>query len=309
MTDTATRLLLVDKPAGPTSHDIVQAARRALKERRIGHTGTLDPNATGLLLLCVGKATRLQQFLLGWEKTYAGEIRLGFATTTYDTEGTPTAPEAPVPALDEVVLADLVQRFSGELDQLPPSYSAKKTAGKKFYELARAGEHVPLEPKRVTVHSMRLWPIGTDRLGFEVSCSSGTYVRSLAHDIGQVLGCGGHLASLRRLHIGPYRVENAVTAEALANRPAEVPPSAMLPLSSVTLPFPDVQVNPTALSHFNRGQEIAVRDVDGQFAPGSMVAVRDRDRELVGIATVVTYMPRARTLTLAPRLVLGQVEE
>jgi tRNA pseudouridine55 synthase len=309
MTDTAARLLLVDKPAGPTSHDIVQAARRALKERRIGHTGTLDPAATGLLLLCVGKATRLQQFLLGWEKTYAGEIRLGFATTTYDTEGTPLAAAAPVPALDEALLADLVQRFSGELDQLPPSYSAKKTGGKKFYELARAGEQVPLEPKRVTVHALRLWPSAPDRLGFEVSCSSGTYVRSLAHDIGQILGCGGHLASLRRLHIGPYRVEHAVTAEALANRPEEIPASALLSLAAITLPFPDVKVNPTALAHFGRGQEIAIREIDGEFAPGSLVAVRDRTGELAGIGTVATFMPRARTLSLAPRLVLGQGDE
>ncbi|MFH1176610.1 MAG: tRNA pseudouridine(55) synthase TruB, partial [Acidobacteriota bacterium] len=173
-------LFLVDKPAGPTSHDVVQAARRALKERRIGHTGTLDPAATGLLVLCVGRATRLQQYLLAWEKTYVGEIRLGQATTTYDTEGEPVGPHMPAPAPDEQCLHELEARFSGEIEQLPPSYSAKKTGGRKFYELARAGEPVPLEPKRVTIHSLRLENRGDERLGFEVTCSSGTYVRSLA---------------------------------------------------------------------------------------------------------------------------------
>ena len=222
--------LLVDKPAGPTSHDVVQAARRALKERRIGHTGTLDPAATGLLLLCIGKATRLQQYLLAWEKTYHGEIRLGLGTTTYDAEGEALAPPSPVPELDEAVVAGLARRFSGEFKQLPPPYSAKKTGGQKFYELARAGEEVPLEPKQVSVQSIALTIVAPDRLGFEVTCSSGTYLRSLAHDIGGTLGCGGHLAALRRVRIGPWRVEAAVSAEAMANRPQEIGSGAFVSL-------------------------------------------------------------------------------
>lgn len=308
MSDSCDRLLLVDKPAGPTSHDVVQAARRALKERRIGHTGTLDPTATGLLLLCVGKATRLQQFLLAWEKVYAGEIRLGYATTTYDTEGTPSGPEQPLPPLDAAALVDLEQRFTGVLDQMPPAYSAKKSGGRKFYELARAGEHVPLEAKRVTIHALRLGPVTGDRLSFEVTCSSGTYVRSLAHDLGQTLGCGGHLASLRRLRIGPYRAEDAVAAEALAARPDAVPGSALVSLSALQLPFPDVCVNPTAMGHFSRGQQIAVREVEGDFGPGALVAIRNREGELIGVGTVVAYLPRARTLNIAPRMVLDSLE-
>lgn len=308
MTASAHELLLVDKPVGPTSHDVVQAARRAIKERRIGHTGTLDPAATGLLLLCVGKATRLQQFLLAWEKVYVGEIRLGLATTTYDTEGTPLAPECAAPELDAATLADLERRFAGVLEQLPPPYSAKKSGGKKFYELARAGEHVPLEPKRVTVHALKLTQIAPERLAFEVTCSSGTYVRSLAHDLGQTLGCGGHLASLRRLRIGPYLVSDAVPAAALASRPEEIPASALVSLVDLQLPFPEVRLNPTALAHFARGQEVAVRDVDGAFVPGSLVSVRDRAGELVGVGSVVAYLPRARTLNMAPRMVLGALE-
>jgi tRNA pseudouridine55 synthase len=300
--------LLVDKPAGPTSHDIVQVARRAIRERRIGHTGTLDPTATGLLMLCIGKATRLQSFLLAWEKTYEGEIALGLATTTYDTEGEPLAPAQPVPPLGETLVAELEARFSGSISQLPPPYSAKKLAGRKLYELARAGEEVPLEPKQVTIHELRLTPRGGDRLAFSVTCSSGTYVRSLAHDIGELLRCGGHLAALRRARIGPWLANDAVSVETLTTCPAEIPVSAWVSLRQARLPFAEVGLNPTALAHFTHGQEVVVRELDGPFSPGSQVAVRDRDGNLIGIGTTVTFLPRARTLTLAPRMVLGDLE-
>jgi len=302
-------LLLVDKPAGPTSHDVVQVARRGLREKRVGHTGTLDPAATGLLVLCVGKATRLQGYLLAWEKAYEGEIRLGFATTTYDAEGEPLGPPRPVPELSLEVLGELMQRFSGELAQLPPPYSAKKKDGKKFYELARAGEEVPREPKLVTVWELELAVAAPDRLRFAVVCSSGTYVRSLAHDIGEVLGCGGHLAHLRRMRVGPWRVEHAVAAERLAERPPAIPETAWVELSQIALPFPSVTLNPVAAQHFCRGQEVVVREVVGDFVPGKFVAVRNRQGMLLGVGQTSVYLPRARSLTLAPRTVLAEVEE
>ena len=301
-------LLLVDKPAGPTSHDVVQAARRALRQRRIGHTGTLDPAATGLLVLCVGRATRLQQFLLAWPKTYQGEIRLGFATTTYDADGAPVEPTRPAPPLEPAQLAELAARFTGELEQLPPPYSAKKIAGRKFYELAREGQEVPREAKHVRVLEFRLEPIDAEHLRFLVTCSSGTYVRSLAHDIGEALGCGGHLASLRRVAVGPWLVADGVSAEALANRPQELPPGAFIALSAAVLPFPQVALNPTAADHFTHGQEVVVRETDGEFTPGGQVAVSDRDGELLGVGQAVIFRSRARTLHLAPRLVLTEVE-
>lgn len=302
-------LLLVDKPQGPTSHDVVQVARRALKEKRVGHTGTLDPAATGLLVLCAGKATRLQGYLLAWEKVYEGEIRLGFATTTYDAEGQPIGEPRPVPELTSALLADLTQRFTGELRQLPPPFSAKKKDGKRFYELARAGEEVPAEPKHVTVFSLELSPLGEDRLSFTVVCSSGTYVRSLAHDIGQILGCGGHLARLRRNRVGPWRVTEAVGAEELASRTPVIPKTAWIPLDQILFPFPEVKLNPVALQHFCRGQEVVVRDVSGDFVPGKFVAVRNRAGNLVGIGQTATYLPRLRNLTLSPRTVLAELEE
>ena len=303
-----TGLLLVDKPAGPTSHDVVQAARRALRQRRIGHTGTLDPAATGLLVLCVGRATRLQQYLLAWPKTYEGEIRLGFATTTYDADGAAIEPARPVPPLEAERLGELAARFTGELEQLPPPYSAKKVAGRKFYELAREGQEVPREAKHVRVFEFRLEPVDAGRLRFTVSCSSGTYVRSLAHDIGEALGCGGHLSSLRRVAIGPWRAADGVSAETLANRPQELPPGAFVNLAAAVLPFPCVSLNPTAADHFAHGQEVVVRDAEGAFTPGGQVAVSDRTGELLGVGQAVIFQPRARTLHLAPRLVLGEVE-
>jgi len=306
MSDERDGLLLVDKPAGPTSHDVVQAARRALRQRRIGHTGTLDPAATGLLVLCVGKATRLQQYLLAWDKTYEGEIQLGWATTTYDVEGEPLDEARPVPELDDAALAALVDRYSGEVEQLPPPYSAKKAGGKKFYELARAGEDVPRIPKLVRIGELRLERAGEARLQFVVRCSSGTYIRSLAHDIGQLLGCGGHLRSLRRTSVGPWSVATATQAEVLVNRPAEARPESFVTLDRVALPYPEVVLNPTALDHFWHGQDVAVREADGEFPPGGQVVVRDRDGALAGIGVVRSYLPRARTLNLGPRMVLAK---
>jgi tRNA pseudouridine55 synthase len=156
-------LLPVFKKAGPTSHDVVDMARKALRERRIGHTGTLDPMAEGLLLLCVGQATRLQQFLLRWDKTYHGETKLGWATTTYDGEGEIQDPQGEPPQISQETLDRLETQFSGEIQQVPPPYSAKKVAGKKLYELARRGEQVIPEPKTVTVHNFSLRIKGPDR--------------------------------------------------------------------------------------------------------------------------------------------------
>ena len=301
-------LLLVDKPAGPTSHDVVQAARRALHVRRIGHTGTLDPAATGLLVLCVGRATRLQQYLLAWEKCYEGDIKLGFATTTYDAEGQIIGEARPVPVIPEARLAELESRFSGELEQLPPPFSAKKTGGKKFYELARAGEEVPQIPKRVTIRALTLAAAAEDRLRFMVTCSSGTYVRSLAHDIGELLGCGGHLAALRRSRIGPWDVARATLAETLANRPNEAPASCFIPVDEIALPYPEIMLNPVATDHFLHGQDVVIRDAEGDFVAGGQVVVRRRSGELAGIGIVQSFLPRARTVSVAPRMVLSKLE-
>ncbi len=302
--------LPVFKESGPTSHDVVDKARRALKERRIGHTGTLDPMAEGLLLLCIGHATRLQQYVLGWPKTYHGIVRLGFATTTYDREGETTDPQGEVPVLDHETLGGLEKRFSGTFDQVPPLYSAKKINGKKAYELARSGKTVVIEAKRVNVHSLALESSNENAIDLTVEASTGFYVRSLAHDIGQVLGCGGYLYHLRRLAIGPYTIENALTQETLekAKDPSEIIESdAWIPLEKALLPYPEITINATAAEHFVHGQEVVVfRTGSEPVETEDRVVVRAADGGLIGIGSVQAVLARGRTLNVHPVMVLAE---
>jgi tRNA pseudouridine55 synthase len=202
--------LLVDKPSGPTSHDIVARVRRVLGVSRIGHTGTLDPLATGLLVLLVGNVTRLAQFLAGDQKEYLADVRLGIATDTYDAEGldpSRRSPDGELPPLESIVSA--LDRFRGTFDQVPPPYSAKKIAGRRAYEAARDRKPVDLRPVQVTVHDLELVSRTDDVVRLRVLCSAGFYVRSLAHDLGVALGCGAHLAALRRTRAGAFSVDQA----------------------------------------------------------------------------------------------------
>lgn len=208
-------VLIIDKPAGLTSHDVVADARRLLRTQQIGHFGTLDPFATGVLPLSVGKATRFAQFYLKSRKAYEGVIRFGFSTNTYDATGTPTAEPVAV-QLDRAALEKVFRGFTGRLMQIPPSFSAKRVAGKRAYELARQHKPVRLAPVEVEIYALELLAIQGDRVRFAVECSGGTYVRSLAHDIGQKLGCGAHLEGLRRTAVAEFNESRALSLEDLA---------------------------------------------------------------------------------------------
>lgn len=300
-------LLPVYKKAGPTSHDIVDLARKTLGERRIGHTGTLDPMAEGLLVLGVGLATRLQSHLLEWDKTYRGRVRLGWATTTYDREGEPTEPRGEVPELDRAALDELAAPHVGEVYQVPPPYSAKKVGGRKLYELARSGETVEVAPKKVTVHSLTLDLAEPDLLSLEVTCSSGFYVRSLAHDLGQRLGCGAHLENLQRVRIGPYTANDAIPQDELAAATAEevIQGSRWTPLEKVQLPYPEVSLNPAATERFTHGQMVVVfRAGDESLPTGSLVSARSLSGQLLGVGSVVNVLARGRTVSVQPTMVL-----
>ncbi len=211
-------VLLVDKPTDHTSHDVVARLRGKLRMRRIGHAGTLDPMATGLLVILVGKATRISQYLMSVDKVYAGTIKLGEVTNTQDAEGE-VLETRPVPSLTEAEIRQALQGFIGDQYQLPPMFSAIKIDGVPLYKRAREGEEVEREPRFIRVVSYELPRWASPELDFRVHCTKGTYVRTLAHDLGQRLGCGAHLKALRRLSSGDLTMEKALTLDQIMAMP------------------------------------------------------------------------------------------
>ena len=212
-------LLVIDKPSGMTSHDVVSRLRRATGESMIGHLGTLDPLATGVLPVLLGKYTRLAQFFGPLAKTYTGAIRFGFATDTYDADGVPVAPAAmgvPLPSNQEIQTAAAL--FQGQVEQTPPPFSAKKIDGKPAYKSARRGESVVLKPVSLLIEEFVVGERQGEYAEFKIRISSGGYVRSVAHDMGKALGCGAHLARLRRIAAGPFTLDQALTLEELAGQ-------------------------------------------------------------------------------------------
>jgi tRNA pseudouridine55 synthase len=205
-------LILVHKPKGLTSHDIVIQIRKILDKKRVGHFGTLDPLATGLLLIAVGKATRLFPFYLRATKTYKGQIRLGYSTDTYDSDGEPLSRESKNYP-DKKTLLENMKRFLGEIEQISPPYSAKKYKGKALYKLVRQQKEYQLKSSKVVVHYFRLTKFDPPHMDFEVKCSSGTYIRSIAHELGQSLGCGAHLNQLERIEISKFHISKSYTVE------------------------------------------------------------------------------------------------
>ena len=305
-------LLLVDKRPGGTSHDVVRAARRALGERKIGHCGTLDPNATGLLLLTVGRSTRLTRFLIGAPKVYEGEIRLGVATDTYDAAGEVTG-EGSTANLRHEQVVQAMSGFEGLQHQLPPPYSAKKIGGRKYYELARRGQKFERQGKDVEIFQFEaIGPpgqSGLDRIPFRLSCGAGAYARSLAHDLGEQLGCGGHLAALRRLRIGSFEVEDALDSQRLEAVERGAEPlgtadlgSSWMPFDDIPLPFPRVAMDATQERRIAHGQSVLapgseaeegdwVQLVDnrGRFLAVGAVAERIGDRGLAVVQPKIVF--------------------
>ncbi|HYO88073.1 MAG TPA: tRNA pseudouridine(55) synthase TruB [Candidatus Limnocylindrales bacterium] len=250
---TRSGVLNIDKPLGVTSHDVVTQVRRTLGESRVGHAGTLDPLATGVLIVCVGPAVRLSEFLMASSKTYVADVHLGRTTTTDDSEGQITA-ELPVDGLDAAQLTAALPAFTGEIEQIPPDYSAVKQGGKKLYQLARQGRTVEAAPRRVRIDSLRLlaWTPPVARI--EMVCGPGTYVRSLARDLGQTLGVGGSLAGLRRTVSGVFRAEEGVAAAALSD--AEALAAALMPLRQALAGWPVVALDAAALNDVLHGRRV-----------------------------------------------------
>lgn len=253
-------IILVNKPKGLTSHDVVHRARKALHTRRIGHAGTLDPLAEGLLVLAVGPATRFLQYLPLEPKEYSAVVRFGQETTTFDAEGE-IVKELPVPNDLDQKLADLLPRFTGEIEQLPPMYSAVKKDGRPLYDYARKGEEVERKTRRIFIQSLKIEQTGapSDRR-MKVICSGGTYIRTLGHDLGQEVGCGGTIIELLRTRVGKFGVEEAVDLDDLPNA---VPVS----LREALAPMPMVTLNEGQENYIRDGRAIKIKEeLESEFA-------------------------------------------
>lgn len=309
-------VLIIDKPAGFTSHDVVARVRRLLQERRVGHTGTLDPFATGVLVVLVGRATRLAQFLSGAEKVYEAVIRFGYATETGDLTGA-VRPETRASVSshefardwDAGVIEEALRPLRGEIEQVPPMYSAKKVKGRKLYELARAGEEVERAAVRVTVQEfeavesggalLRHEADGTCLMTARVRCSAGTYIRTLAESFGEGLGVAAHLAALRRTRAGDFSIEQAVTLDELQRLSDEggAAERRLLPMSAALTHLRAVHLTDEGARAALHGR--AVRAAEA-YMEGQLVGMYDREGELIAVAA---YDEGARALR--PRIVLA----
>jgi len=272
-------LLILDKPAGMTSHDVVAIVRRVTGERSVGHLGTLDPMATGVLPLLLGKYTRLAQFFGAAEKSYTGTIRFGWGTDTFDAEGE-RAGEAVALGLGLEELRVLAKHFQGEMDQMPPVFSAKKIGGVPAHKLARAGKEVPVKAARITIQEFALTGLEGDTASFVMRVSAGGYVRSVAHELGGLAGCGAHLASLRRTRAGVFGLEHAITVEELkAMSVAEV--EARLPHPrGLLVEMPSVMVDEQTAGKIRNGVQVNV----AEFSGAALVKVFAGPRELLCVA-------------------------
>ena len=306
-------VLVIDKPPGITSHGVVARARHILHERRIGHKGTLDPFATGVLVILLGKATRLAQFLSGVDKEYEAIIRLGYSTDTGDRTGNPIpgpdGAEAKLGKWSEQEIEEALQSFRGEIDQIPPMYSAKKVEGKKLYELARRGESIERQPIHVCINELEaIRPggqlikdnlDGTFDFHVRVSCSSGTYIRTLAEDLGRRLYAGAHLAELRRTRVGDFSLSQAITLDELKVHFAEESLGAiLLPPNAALSRLPFVHLSAEDVRRVNHGREVSVAEVD--WTDGENVKMCDANEQLIAIGQYEAAAKR-----LHPRVVLG----
>jgi tRNA pseudouridine55 synthase len=279
-------VLLLDKPIGLSSNDALIRAKRLYLAKKAGHTGTLDPLASGLLPLCFGEATKFSQDLLEADKTYEATMRLGIRTTTGDAEG--EAIDTREVRCDVAAVDAALARFRGEIVQVPPMYSALKRDGKPLYEYARAGQTVEREGRQVTIHALERIACALPDVSFRVTCSKGTYVRTLAEDIGEMLGCGAHLVALRRTGVGALTLEHAVTLDALSDAAEGERDAWLRPVDALLSTFPSMTLAADGARRLLQGQRIRLEDLGmaQTFADGETVRVYDEGGRLLGVGVI-----------------------
>jgi tRNA pseudouridine55 synthase len=298
-------VVLIDKISGITSHDVVEKFRRCARIKKVGHTGTLDPLATGLLVLCVGKATRLQAYLMGMEKTYEGIIQFGWATDSYDAAGKPAGEPREV-SVEHVDFAPLMDRFRGEMDQMPPQFSAKKVQGVRAYELARKGEAAALTPKRITVYEFEIGRVEGSTVRFRVRSSAGTYVRSLVHDLGAAVGIPAHLKELGRTAIGKFTIDKALPFDRIDGGTLDelFAPPHFQPLSDIDLPLEKLRIDWSQQGKMMRGQGVIMTPAV-RVQKGDLLALGNPHDQLVVIGEVVNVLREGGPVEVRPKVVLA----
>jgi len=278
-------ILLLDKPLGITSNKALQDVKRIFKAQKAGHTGSLDPLADGLLPICFGAATKVSAFLLDADKHYQVRIKLGVTTTTADAEGE-VLETKPVDGISESDVQSVLTEFQGDIEQIPPMYSALKHKGERLYKLAREGIEVEREPRPVTIHKITMQDYSTPEFDLDVHCSKGTYIRTLAEDIGAKLGCGAHVAALRRTGVGPYGSDGMVTMEQISQL-AEDGFSALdellLPIDSAMASWPEVKLSPDGTFYLKQGQAVLVPNAPTQ----GMVRIYDANGSFMGAGEIL----------------------
>ncbi|HHJ37943.1 MAG: tRNA pseudouridine synthase B [Methylothermaceae bacteria B42] len=275
-------IVLLDKSPGYTSNQVLQKVKRLLGACKAGHTGSLDPMATGLLPICLGEATKVSPFLLNSDKRYLFTIRLGVATATGDAEGE-ILERQPVPELTEQAVESVLESFVGEIEQIPPMYSALKQGGKRLYELARQGIEVDRPSRRVTVHELHLLEMGRDWLTIDALCSKGTFIRTLAEDIGKALGTLGHVESLRRTQVGDFDLEDAITMDQLEAMPLEERRELLRAVDSAVSSWPEVALSDDMAFYLLRGQPVLIPKLQAQ----GFVRLYNRDGLFLGVGEVL----------------------
>ncbi len=277
-------IILINKPSGMTSHDVVDYVRGKTGIKKIGHTGTLDPNATGLLIFCVGKATRLSEFFISMDKTYEGKMRLGIVSDSYDIDGNIVA-ENQIPAnITEEDIKRYCSEFIGKIEQIPPMVSAIKIGGKRLYKMAREGLSIERQPRKVKVDEFTILKVDLPYIWIRISCSRGTYVRTLCHDLGQKIGCGAILVELTRLRIGNFNLNNAISLESITSK-EDLAKHIISIAEALDLPY--VIVSKHGENIFRNGGKI-LKDEIKQLQDGTneLVKVLNEEGEFLGLATI-----------------------